>query len=118
MSRVGFGLAAIASFSFLGWFVWLEANTPGLSFGAALIAMPLLLSAIGLFQVNSQGISAQGKVVGWIAISVALLGVGFIAYTFGPHFFAACLWFLCCIPMGIAMLVTPTADINASHTDE
>jgi hypothetical protein len=107
---IGFGLASLASLGFLVWFVASENNSPGLSFTAALIVMPLLVTLFGFFKITPNGIAKDGKSAGWAAIVIALPGVGYIAAFFGSWLIISCLWLTLHIPMIIGIVSSPTSE--------
>ena len=109
MARIGFGVAAAASLGFLVWFLVAHFERPGLSIGAALVGMPLLLSLFGLTKVSSSGITQDGKGAGWAAVAIAFLGVGYMA----AFFYLSCgivagIWWLLHVPMIIGIVTSPT----------
>jgi len=111
MARMGFGLAAAASLGFLAWFLVAHFERPGLSIGAALLGMPLLLSLFGLTKVSSSGITKDGKGAGWAAAVIALLGVGYMAaFFFGSWGIVAGLWLLLQFPMIVSIVTSPTSN--------
>ncbi|NQT16992.1 MAG: hypothetical protein HQ582_29815 [Planctomycetes bacterium] len=110
MARIGFGLASLASLGFLVWFIATEMESPGLSFAAALIGMPLLITLFGVSKIDANGIAKDGKGAGWAAVVIALLGVGYVATFFGSWLIVACLWFALHVPMIIALVSSPTSE--------
>ena len=110
MARIGFGLASLASLGFLVWFIASENNSPGLSFAAALIVMPLLVTLFGFFKISPNGIAKDGKGAGWAAIVIALMGVGYVATFFGSWLVISCLWLALHVPMIIGIVSSPTSE--------
>ena len=110
MAFVGFAVAALASLGFAAWFVTIENNSPGLSFGVALIGMPLLLAVFGLSKSLGGGVTEDGKGAGWAAIGIAIVGVGYMGLFFGSWLMVSVAWIGLFIPMLIAIMVSPTTD--------
>lgn len=110
MARLGFGLASLASLGFLAWFVARELNSPGLSFAAALVAMPMLLALFGIFKVQGKAIAKDGRAAGWIAVITALFAVGYVAAFFGSWLIVAIVWFASYIPMIIGLVTSPRTE--------
>jgi hypothetical protein len=110
MARVGFGIASLASLGFLVWLIVNEIESPGLSFAAALIGLPMLVTLFGLFKINANGIAKDGKGAGWAAIVIALLGVGYVATFFTSWLIIALLWFALHVPMAIGIVLSPTSE--------
>jgi len=110
MTRIGFGIAALASLVLAAWFVIVENESPGLSFGIALIAMPMLTALFGLSHVKGNGITKDGKGAGWAAVVIAVLGVGYQAAFFGPWLPVAMGWLALHIPMIIGLVSSPTVE--------
>lgn len=109
MARIGYGLASMASLVFLVWFIVAELESPGLSFAAALIGMPLLLTLFGFSKIMGNGIGKEGKGAGWAALVIALLGVLYVATFFGSWLIVAVPWLLAHGPMIIGIVTSPTS---------
>jgi len=110
VARIGFGLGSLASLGFLVWFIAAEMTSPGLSYAAALIGMPLLATLFGFSKVKGKAIAKDGKAAGWVAFVIALLGVGYVATFFGSWLPIAGLWLGLQLPMLVATVTSPTAE--------
>lgn len=110
MARLGFAIASLASLGFLVWFVVRESNSPGMSYAAALIAMPMLLALFGVFKVQGKAIAKDGRAAGWIAVITALLGVGYIVAFFGSWLVFAMIWFALYVPLIVGLVKSPKAE--------
>jgi hypothetical protein len=109
MARVGFIIASLASLGFLVWFLVIENHTPGLSFAVALIGMSLMVDIFGLFKINADGITKDGKGAGLAAEVIVLLGVGYVALFFPKWLIVAVLWLALHVPMIAAIISSPTS---------
>jgi hypothetical protein len=109
MPRLSFAVAALSSLVFLLAFVALKFSSPGLSIGAALIAMPLFLTAFGFSKTTNNALSADAKGAGWAAIAIALVGLMYLAVFFSVWAIAAALWLGLHVPLAVVLISTPTS---------
>lgn len=83
---LAFPVAAAASLGLMGWYGSTEFTSPGMSWSVGLLAMNLIVLAIGSYyslQEDSSGVSSEERMLGWIATIIAALGCGFVALFFG-----------------------------------
>lgn len=110
MARIAFCIAALATLVFSARFLVTEMRSPGLSFAAPLVGMPLLVTIFGLAEIRGDGITKDGKGAGWVTIVIAVLGVAYIALFFGSWLNTAIVWLALQIPMVIAIVASSTSE--------
>lgn len=110
MARLGFALATLASLGMLGCFFAVQSESPGLSFAAALIGLPLLVAGFGFSKCKDRGITKDGKGAGWAAAVIAVIGLGYLAMFFSSWLPIAGVWVGLQIPMIVGVVTSPTVD--------
>src|SRR5687768_8977677 len=110
MSRVGFGVGALASVLFLCWFGWLDTNNPGFSIPVGLIVLTLFLTTFAFAKVKGYGVTLDGKGAAWTAFSIAVVSVGYMFVFKNSWLTVAAVWAACQLPGVIAVVASPTAD--------
>ena len=94
---------------FAGAYIWREANSPGLSIGAALVLIPGLLAAFGFVNCHESGITRDAKAAAVVAFFSAIGAAAYMVIFFTTWLPAVIVWVLTFIPLPVAVAKSPTA---------